>query len=308
MDKALVIMAAGMGSRFGEGIKQLTPVGPGGEVVMDYSIHDAIRAGFTQIVFILRRDILPVFRELVGDRLEEKVKPLGIRIDYAFQELDDLPEGLKPAEGRKKPWGTCQAVLSARDVLKTPFAVVNADDYYGQDAFRLIAEALEKTAPDDPASLIMVGYILKNTLSENGTVTRGICEAEDGCLRTLHETGKIQADPDTGRIVSDRGELTGDETVSMNLWGLTPAFMSGMNDAFAAFLKDPETDPLKGEFLLPIYIGSLLEKGEATVKVLRSHDKWFGMTYAQDIASTKEEIGKLVAKGVYSADLYSDLG
>ena len=308
MDKALVIMAAGMGSRFGEGIKQLTPVGPGGEVVMDYSIHDAIRAGFTQIVFILRRDILPVFKDLVGNRLEEKVKPLGIRIDYAFQELDDLPEGLKPVEGRKKPWGTCQAVLSARDVLKTPFAVVNADDYYGQDAFRLIAEALDKTAPEDPASLIMVGYILKNTLSENGTVTRGICEAEDGYLKTLHETGKIQVEAGTDRIVSDRGELTGDETVSMNLWGLTPAFLSGMGEAFTAFLKDPGTDQLKGEFLLPIYIGGLLEKGEARVKVLRSHDKWFGMTYSQDIASTKEEIGKLVAKGTYREDLYSDLG
>ncbi len=306
MDKALVIMAAGIGSRFGEGIKQLTPVGPGGEVVMEYSIHDAIKAGFRQIVFILRRDIMPVFRNLVGDRLEAKVKPLGIRVDYAFQELDDLPGGVRPAPERKKPWGTCQAVLSARDVLKTPFAVVNADDFYGGNAFRLIAEQLDGVSPSDPAALSMVGYVLNNTLSENGTVTRGICETENGYLKAVRETGKIQRDL-SGVIQSDCGVLTGDETVSMNLWGLTPAFLSGMTEAFTAFLKDPGTDPLKGEFLLPVYIGNLLKQGKARVEVLRSTDKWFGMTYAQDIQTTKDEIAKLIAAGVYQGDLYADL-
>ena len=306
MDKALVIMAAGIGSRFGEGIKQLTPVGPNGEVVMDYSIHDAIKAGFGQIVFILRRDILPVFKDLVGSRLEEKVKPLGVRVDYVFQELTDLPGGVTPVAGRTKPWGTCQAVLSAKNVLSTPFAVVNADDYYGADAFRLMAGELDQADPENAAELSMVGYVLKNTLSDNGTVTRGICRTENGYLNFLQETGKIMAD-ENGTVNSDQGVLTGDETVSMNLWGLTPAFLKGMEEAFLTFLKDPATDPMKGEFLLPVYIGTLLEKDSARVKVLRSHDRWFGMTYAQDIQSTKDEIGKLVAAGTYSAELYSDL-
>ena len=306
MKKALVVMAAGMGSRFGKGIKQLAPVGPSGETVMDYSIHDAISAGFDHVVFILRKDIFPIFQESVGSRLEKTAQRHGVKLDYVFQEVTDLPEGIAPVPDRAKPWGTCHAVLCCRPVLDSPFAVINADDFYGRDGFGMIGRELDLMDPKDPEKLCMVGYILKNTLSENGTVTRGICQAENGMLRSVRETFKIERQED-GLIHSDAGILTGEETVSMNLWGLTPAFLERMKDEFVRFLTDPDTNLQKDEFLLPFYIGEELEAGRSTVRVLRSHDTWFGMTYDKDLESTRQALAALTEKGVYARELYTDL-
>ncbi len=305
MKTTLVIMAAGIGSRFGEGIKQLSPVGPCGEIIMDYSIHDAIEAGFDKILFIIRKDIEKDFREVIGDRIEKIAGSLGVEIGYAFQAIDNLPEGFSLPEGRTKPWGTGQAVLSCKGMLDTPFAVLNADDYYGKEAFRIIHDFLVEYSPERPNDYCMAGFVLKNTLSDNGTVTRGICQVgEDQYLTDVVETHNILK---TGAGAEVDGKpLDVNSHVSMNMWGLTPEFMEILEDGFVEFFKKNQ-DPMKGEYLLPILIGELLQEKKVSVKVLETRDKWLGLTYKEDRDVVVESFKKLIEEGVYSTDLFSDL-
>ena len=307
MKTTLLIMAAGIGSRFGGGIKQLEPVGPCGEIIMDYSIHDAIEAGFNKIVFIIRKDIEKDFREIIGNRIEKICSGLGVEIGYAFQSLDSLPEGVVLPEGRTKPWGTGQAVLSAKEIVKEPFAVINADDYYGKEAFVRLHEYLLDYNPSKPDSFCMAGFILKNTLSENGGVTRGICKVnEKGYLTDVVETSDI-VKTKSGASVNGK-PVDADSYVSMNMWGLTPEFMSVLEDGFVEFFKSIGGNELKAEYLIPIFIGQLLREGKVSVKVLETKDKWFGVTYKEDKASVVESFKNLIADGVYKKDLFSDLG
>lgn len=306
MKTALVIMAAGIGSRFGGGIKQLAPIGPNGEIIMDYSIHDAIEAGFNKIVFIIRKDIEEDFREVIGNRMEKICGGLGVEVAYTFQALDDLPEGYEVPEGRVKPWGTGQAVLTCKNVVKEPFAVINADDYYGKEAFVKIHDFLLGYEKHGSNALCMAGFILKNTLSENGGVTRGICQVDEkGWLTDVVETKDI-VKTETGAAVD--GMVVDPETYcSMNMWGLTPEFMELLDSGFKTFLSTLGGDGQKAEYLLPIYIGQLLAEGKVSVKVLPTSDKWFGVTYAEDKQMVVDSVRKLVEDKIYSADLFSDL-
>ena len=311
MKTSLVIMAAGIGSRFGGGIKQLAPVGRNGEIIMDYSIHDAIEAGFNKIIFIIRKDIEDAFKEAIGDRIEKICYSLGVEIAYAYQELGNLPEGVELPADRTKPWGTGQAVLACKDVLHEPFAVINADDYYGKEAFVKLHDFLEGYTPEKADEYCMAGFILKNTLSENGAVTRGICETNaEEYLTAVHETSNIVKTAD-GAAVDNDGEKTAidpESYVSMNMWGLTPEFVQILDDGFKEFFETMgDKDVLKAEYLLPIYIDELLQAGKVSVKVLDSHDRWFGVTYKEDKDYVVESFGKLIDAGVYVEDLFSDL-
>lgn len=301
----LVIMAAGIGSRFGGGIKQLAPVGPSGEIIMDYSIHDAMEAGFNEVVFIIRHDLEKDFKEIIGNRIE-KIIP----VKYAFQELGDLPEGFeKPAE-RTKPWGTGQAVLAAKGLVTNPFVVINADDYYGKEAFvklhdYLVANADKKS---DVYDICMAGFILKNTLSENGGVTRGVCEVDSlENLIKVKETYEIQyKDGNICALDDDGNQVTLQENqyVSMNMWGLRPEFLDELERGFCEFLSEMEPSDIKAEYLLPKIIDKLLQEKRATVKVLETQDKWFGVTYQEDKQSVIEAIRELVEQGVYKEKLF----
>ena len=311
MKTSLVIMAAGIGSRFGGGIKQLAPVGRNGEIIMDYSIHDAIEAGFNKIIFIIRKDIEDAFKEAIGDRIEKICDSLGVEIAYVYQELGNLPEGVELPTDRTKPWGTGQAVLACKDVLHEPFAVINADDYYGKEAFVKLHDFLEGYTPEKADEYCMAGFILKNTLSENGAVTRGVCETNaEEYLTAVHETSNIVKTAD-GAAVDNDGEKTAidpESYVSMNMWGLTPEFVQILDDGFKEFFETMgDKDVLKAEYLLPIYIDELLQAGKVSVKVLDSHDKWFGVTYKEDKDYVVESFGKLIDAGVYAEDLFSDL-
>lgn len=303
MKSALVIMAAGIGSRFGGGIKQLEPVGMHDEIIMDYSIHDAIEAGFNKIVFIIRKDIENDFKERIGNRIEEVAKRNNVEVAYCFQSLEDLPAGFSVPEGRSKPWGTGQAVLAAKDLINEPFVVINADDYYGKDAFvKLHDFLLEEHGPKDFA---MAGFILKNTLSDNGVVTRGLCEVDaNGYLTDVHETKNIAKVANGAE--SDGKELDPNSYCSMNMWALTPEFMDMLEEGFVEFLKTND-DPIKGEYLIPTYIGELLEAHKITVKVIETKDKWFGVTYKEDKETVVESFKNLINTGVYLEDLYLDL-
>ena len=311
MKTSLVIMAAGIGSRFGGGIKQLAPVGRNGEIIMDYSIHDAIEEGFNKIIFIISKDIEDAFKEAIGDRIEKICDSLGVEIAYAYQELGNLPEGVELPADRTKPWGTGQAVLACKDVLHEPFAVINADDYYGKEAFVKLHDFLEGYTPEKADEYCMAGFILKNTLSENGAVTRGVCETNaEEYLTAVHETSNIVKTAD-GAAVDNDGEKTAidpESYVSMNMWGLTPEFVQILDDGFKEFFETMgDKDVLKAEYLLPIYIDELLQAGKVSVKVLDSHDKWFGVTYKEDKDYVVESFGKLIDAGVYAEDLFSDL-
>ena len=304
MKTTLLIMAAGIGSRYGGGIKQLAQVGPTGEIIMDYSIYDAIKAGFNKIVFIIRKDIEDDFKVIIGERIEKICKEIGVEVDYTFQSLDDIPEGVKVPEGRTKPWGTGQAVLAAKDIVKEPFAVINADDYYGKEAFAKIHDFLVSDQLK-PNAFCMAGFILKNTLSDNGGVTRGICKVdENGYLTDVVETSdivKVAGGAQTKGVDVDVESL-----VSMNMWGLAPEFMSTLETGFEEFFKTVDANPLKSEYLLPIYIGQLLRENKVSVKVLSTKDTWFGVTYQEDKEYVVNEFKKLVDAGVYNADLFSD--
>ena len=307
MKTALVIMAAGIGSRFGGGIKQLAAVGPNGEIIMDYSIHDAIEAGFDKIVFIIRRDIEQAFKEAIGDRIEAVCKDLGVEIAYAFQALEDVPAGYAVPEGRSKPWGTGQAVLACKGILQEPFAVINADDYYGKEAFVQLHDFLQGYDPAQPGKLAMAGFVLKNTLSDNGAVTRGICQMNDQQYLTgVLETSGIEK---TAEGAAAGGQaIDVDSLVSMNMWALTPAFVNLLDTGFVEFFQNAAAaNPLKAEYLLPIYIDQLLKRSAVSVKVLKTDDKWFGVTYKEDKDFVVASFRTLIEAGVYKEVLFSDL-
>ena len=311
MKTALVIMAAGIGSRFGGGIKQLAPVGMNGEIIMDYSIHDAIEAGFDKIVFIIRRDIEEAFREAIGSRIEKICETLGVEIAYAYQEREALPEGVSCPKDRTKPWGTGQAVLACRKVLHEPFAVINADDYYGKEAFVKVHDFLTQYSAEKPNAYCMAGFILKNTLSENGAVTRGICETnENGYLTAVHETSGIVKTAEGAAVEADGvlASIDADSCVSMNMWGLTPEFMELLQTGFEEFFKKhSEAELLKAEYLLPGCIDELIQKGQVSVRVLESHDKWFGVTYKEDKEFVVKSFEQLIKNGVYGERLFGNL-
>lgn len=300
MDTTLLIMAAGIGSRFGGGIKQLEPVDEQGHIIMDYSIHDAIEAGFNKVIFIIRKDIEEEFREVIGSRISAICAEHNVTVDYAFQDINDIP-GELPA-GRTKPWGTGQAVLAAKDLITTPFIVINADDYYGKEGFKAVHNYLVEGGKS-----CMAGFVLKNTLSDNGGVTRGICRMDaDHNLTEVDETKNIVKTVDGAE--ADGVKLDVDSLVSMNMWGLTPDFLQTLEKGFAEFFKEEvPANPLKAEYLIPIYIGELLKKDQMSVKVLRTNDTWYGMTYHEDVAAVKESFRQMLAEGVYKEELFSDL-
>ena len=298
MDTTLVIMAAGIGSRFGGGIKQLAPVGPNGEIIMDYSIHDAIEAGFNKIVFIIRHDLEKDFKEIIGNRIEKLCK-----VEYAFQENDNLPGGFTTPAERKKPWGTAHAIMCCRGIVNEPFMVINADDYYGKEAYVKIHDFLvSDEVKNNPYAFCMAGFILKNTLSDNGGVTRGVCKVdENNMLVDVVETGDITKVPG-GAAVPDGDAMKpidADSYVSMNMWGLTPQFIDGLEAGFVEFLSNVKEGDLKAEYLLPTTIDNLIKAGKATVKVLPTNDKWFGVTYKEDAPVVIDSIKKLVESGEY---------
>ena len=300
---ALVIMAAGIGSRYAGGIKQLESVGPNGELIIDYSIYDAVQAGFRKIIFVIRHEIEQDFREIIGNRLEKKLDKLGISCCYAFQELNALPEGFSVPSGRTKPWGTGQAVLSCKAMIQEPFAVINADDYYGKEAFRKICCFLKEKAQQSDHQFCMAGFVLKNTLSENGAVTRGICQMDqDGYLQSIHETQGIIKTADG--IQADDRDLDPDDIVSMNMWGLTPLCLKMLQQGFLDFLKEHHAD-LKSEFLLPIFIDQLLHEKRASVQVLLTQDQWFGVTYREDRDHVVKAFQQLMMRGEYE-DIFFD--
>ena len=307
MKTTLLIMAAGIGSRFGTGIKQLEPVDDAGHIIMDYSIHDAIEAGFNHVVFIIRKDLEKEFKEVIGDRIASICSSHNVTVDYAFQDINDIP-GTLP-EGRTKPWGTGQAVLCCKDVVKEPFVIINADDYYGKEAFKLLHDYLIAHAETaDKMQMGMAGFILKNTVSENGTVTRGVCVVdESGMLEQIHETTGISIQADGVHCDSEAVQkwITPDSNVSMNMWAGYPDFIQVLDERFAEFLKDEAGDPLKKEYLLPNIVGDLLKEGNVDVKVLETHDKWIGITYKEDTELAQAGFKKMTEDGVYPEKLWN---
>ncbi len=304
MNTTLIIMAAGIGSRFGKGIKQLAQMGPNGEIIMDYSIHDAKEAGFNKVVFIIRKDIFKEFEEIIGNRIKEQID-----VEYVFQEVDDLPEGFEVPEGRTKPWGTGQAVLCCKDIVKEPFVIINADDYYGKEAFVKLHDFL--VSGEDLGrefTMGMGGFILKNTLSDNGTVTRGVSVVdENGLLSQVHETTGIEMGED-GQIKCDSKEvqewISPEDKVSMNMWAGYPEFLDFLAEDFKDFLVNVEEGDLKSEYLLPNIVDKLLKEERANVKVLETQDRWFGVTYKEDKETVQEAFKELIADGVYAEMLW----
>lgn len=295
----LVIMAAGIGSRYGAGIKQLQKVGQNGEIIMDYSIHDALEAGFNKVVIIIRKDIEQEFREVIGTRIE-KICP----VEYVFQDITDLPDNFRCPGERTKPWGTGHAVLACRDILQEPFAVINADDYYGKEAFRKMYDFL-KEHEHTKYQYCMAGFQLSNTLSDNGVVTRGVCAMDkEEHLIEIEETSGIMRGEDGVIRSADGNVIPEDALVSMNMWGVTPEFMEILKEKFVSFLQRLEPGDLKKEYLLPIIIDDLLQNGQVSVKVLSTSDKWFGVTYAEDKDTVVEAFKKLVENGVYKKCLW----
>ena len=305
MKTTLVIMAAGIGSRFGEGIKQLAPVGPKGEIIMDYSIHDALQAGFDKVIFIIRRDIEEDFKNIIGRRIEKLVP-----VEYAYQELADLPDGYEVPAGRTKPWGTGQAVLSIKGMVDGPFLVINADDYYGKQGFCIIHDYMAGEMQEEAGvySMCMGGYVLSNTLSDNGSVTRGVCKVgKDGCLDTVTETFDIRMED--GKLLAFDGQgnpvaVSPSQTVSMNMWGLPKGFLNELETRFPKFLVSVKPGDLKAEFLLPQIIDELIHEGKAKVKVLPTPDKWYGVTYKEDRQAVADAIKAMVEAGVYKEGLF----
>lgn len=299
-------MAAGIGSRFGGGIKQLEPVGPGGEIIMDYSIHDALEAGFEKVVFIIRKDLEKDFKEVIGNRIERIAE-----VAYAYQELADLPEGFTLPEGRTKPWGTGQAVLSIKGLVDGPFAVINSDDYYGKECFKNMHRYMTEEMDTERKiyDICMSGFILANTLSENGTVTRGVCqENPDGTLKEVAETYQIRMTPEGLAGADESGAriaLDASQPVSMNMWGLPASFLDELERGFPEFLASVPDGDIKKEYLLPRIIDKLIKSGQATVKILNTPDKWFGVTYKEDKEQVVNAIRGLIEAGVYKEKLFS---
>ena len=297
MQTTLLIMAAGIGSRFGGGIKQLEPVDEQGHIIMDYSIHDAIEAGFNKVVFIIRKDIENEFKDVIGNRIEAVCKVHSVTVEYVFQDINDIPGELP--KGRTKPWGTGQAVLAAKDVLTTPFVVINADDYYGKEGFCEVHDYLVKGGQS-----CMAGFVLKNTLSDNGGVTRGICKMDEhNDLTEVVETSNIVKTVDGAE--ADGVKLDTESLVSMNMWGLRPEFLETLEEGF--FEKVVPGNPMKAEFLIPTFIGELLAEDKMSVKVLRTNDTWYGMTYKEDVAVVKASFRDMLERGVYKEELFCDI-
>ena len=300
-DLTLVILAAGMGSRYG-GLKQLDPMGPGGETIMDYSVFDAVRAGFNRVLFVIRKDFEAEFREKIGKKYEKI-----IAVDYAFQQLDDLPAGFSVPEGREKPWGTGHALFATRHILKTPFAVINADDFYGADSYRQLAAYLADPPQSGKVRGVIATFILANTLSENGSVARGICSVdEEGTLRKVTEFTKIEKTADGAADRSDPehpAEFTGREFVSMNSWGFMPEFLDKLEKLLIEFLEKHGTE-LKSEFYLPGAVDELISRGEAVISARNSKDSWFGVTYREDRPLVQANLEKLVSSGAYPTPLF----
>ena len=306
MKPTLFLLAAGMGSRYG-GLKQLDGLGPNGETIMDYSIYDAIEAGFGKIVWVIRKDFEEQFRTQILAKYEGKIK-----CELCFQAIDALPEGFKCPEGRQKPWGTNHAVLMGKDTIKEPFCVINCDDFYNRDAFMVIGKFLSSLPEGARGQYAMVGFRVANTLSENGTVSRGICSKDDnGCLTTCVERTKIARVDGKVAFRADNKEdgewinIDDNTPVSMNMWGFTPDYFEYSNEYFKEFLSDPENIAnLKSEFFIPLMVNKLITEGTATCKVLDTTSKWFGVTYAEDRPETVERIRQLVADGTYPEKLF----
>ncbi len=295
---ALLVLAAGLGKRYG-GLKQINPVGPGGETIVDYSVFDALRAGFGRLVFVIRRDIEAPFRETIGVRFEKRLP-----VEYIFQELDQLPPGFPVPPNREKPWGTAQAILVAAGAIHEPFAAINADDFYGAKSFLALAEHLRSGSPD----YAMVGFILRNTLSDSGSVARGVCRVgPDGYLEKVTELTQIERDGDGAKHTDGAGivhRLGGDELVSMNLWGFTPTLFEHLRGQFVEFLKRHASDE-KAEFFIPSAVNELVIAGRERVKVLRTPDSWFGVTHREDRPRVIEGIRRVIARGDYPEKLWA---
>ena len=303
MHATLVVLAAGLGSRFKGGIKQLEPLGPSGEIIMDYSIYDAKQAGFDKVVFIIRKDIRDAFDKIIGNRIKQHIS-----VDYVYQELDCLPEGFKCPSDRVKPWGHGHAVYCCKGVVNEPFVVINADDYYGKQAFTVLYKKLEEMQDAEPMNIAMAGFKLKNTLSDFGSVNRGVCVVENGKLTSIEETYSIRRESD-GKVHSGKEGcpdklLDEDCYVSMNIWACPAGFIDKLDAHFTAFLEKNVSD-IKAEFLLPGAIEEMIESGEITCDVEPSNDKWFGVTYAQDTPIVKARFKELTDSGVYPVDLWS---
>lgn len=302
---ALVIMAAGLGSRFGEGLKQLAPVGPSGEIIMDYSIHDALEAGFNKIVFIIRKDIEADFKEVIGNRIEKLTE-----VAYAYQELDKLPAGFTKPADRTKPFGTGHAVLCCKDIIEEPFAVINADDYYGKEAFVKVHDFLvQEHDATEKLQFCMAGFILGNTLSDNGAVTRGICQvSEAGHLEKVVETGGLVKTAEGAGVEKEDGRVEPIDAgvhVSMNMWGFSTEILEILETGFAEFLQNIPEGDIKKEYLLPSIVDTQIQEGKADVTVLETRDKWFGVTYKEDKQSVMDSFKALIDAGVYKVPLFS---
>lgn len=302
----LVIMAAGMGSRYG-GLKQIDPIDDQGHIIIDFSIYDAIRAGFEKLVFIIKKADEKDFMEVIGNRISKQIE-----VAFVYQDLENIPEGFEVPDGRKKPWGTGHAILSCKGVVDGPFAVINADDYYGPSAFKMIYDYLSTHEDDEFYRYTMVGYILENTLTENGHVARGVCAvSETGYLQEIHERTRIERHGDCAEYTEDDGQtwtkLPQGSTVSMNMWGFSASIFNELDDAFASFLKENiKTNPLKCEFFLPSMIEQLLRQGKAIVSVLKSKDRWYGVTYREDKPVVMEAIAQLKTDGLYPENLWEE--
>lgn len=302
----LVIMAAGMGSRYG-GLKQIDPIDAQGHIIIDFSIYDAIRAGFEKLVFIIKKQDEADFMAVIGDRIAKQIE-----VAYVYQDLENIPEGFTVPADRKKPWGTGHAILSCKDVVKGPFAVINADDYYGPNALKMIYDYLCTHGDDELYRYTMVGYVLENTLTENGHVARGVCAVnEDGYLMEIHERTQIEKRDGHAAYTEDGGQtwarIPEGSTVSMNMWGFYPSIFHELDGAFKAFLKENiESNPLKSEFFLPSMIEQLLRENKATVQVLKSLDRWYGVTYREDKPVVMAAIQKLKDDGLYPEKLWEE--
>ncbi len=300
----LIIMAAGMGSRYG-GLKQIDPVDEEGHIIMDFSIYDAVKAGFEKVIFIIKKENEQDFREKIGNRMEERIE-----VEYVYQDIENLPDGFAVPEGRVKPWGTAHAVLSCLPVVDSPFAVINADDYYGQQAFQMIYDFLSSHEDTDKFQYTMVGYLLKNTLTENGHVARGVCETDDnGKLTEITERVRIEKHEDGTAYTEDDGAtwtfLPDETVVSMNMWGFTESMMPEIRDRFADFLtKNLTKNPLKCEYFLPFVVDELIQEGKAEVTVLKSKDRWYGVTYKEDKPTVVKAIQSLKDQGLYPQKLW----
>lgn len=296
-------MAAGMGSRYG-GLKQIDPIDSQGNLIIDFSIYDALKAGFEKIVFVIKHEIEKDFKESIGDRMSKLAE-----VEYVYQELDKLPAGYEIPEGRVKPWGTAHAILCCKDVIDGPFAVINSDDYYGPKAYKTLYEHLMRTDKDDKFGIALVGYKLYNTLTDKGSVARGICRVENGKLMEINERTQIEMDGENARYTEDGGKtytpLSGDSIASMNMWGYNREFIDELEKRFPKFLdKVLKENPLKSEFFLPVTVDDMLRDGIASVDVLTTPDKWYGVTYADDKPAVMAGIQSLKDSGLYPEELW----